>query len=339
VDGTAKSGPLQNEHGGINLYEFVTYEGGVYKSNLMIEKIEDLGGYIIQKNKESREISMLIAIPEEDLPAIEELASELKGELHPEKLIGTELAVVSPSISRHHLPHPVCDIAERLRRAGALTNIVSIARGVGRRISQITKEEEKMIEEYDAAVFILGNFGNCLVHHKHKLLKNIEVPVIAVGGPELDELENADEYISGVGRKVDRMRKTEEQQKLDEVAEAVGEHIERERQKIAEDPLVLHPIEIKEILEKELPLEEHEARHSPVVLHLDGLRVKLPYPEHIEKIKQIKVGQYRLNEIARLHKSKNEAEDILIKIKPRSLIETEKKEAGEVGEKQMAEAS
>ncbi|OUJ18596.1 Methyl coenzyme M reductase subunit C-like protein [Methanonatronarchaeum thermophilum] len=306
------------------MYEFLTYEGGVYKSNLMIERIEDLGGYIIQKNKESREITMLTAIPQEDLPTIEKLADELKGKIFKEKLIGTEIAVVSPSISRHHLPHPVCDIAERLRRAGALTNIVSIARGVGRRISQITKEEEKMIEEYDAAVFILGNFGNCLVNHKYKLLKNIDKPVIAVGAPEIPKLKNADKYIPGVGRKVDRMRKTEEQEKLDEIAEALGQLITKEREKINEDPLIVHPLEIKEKLEKELPLEEHDARHTPIVLHLDGLRIKLPYDEHINLVQDIEIGENKLKEIAEFNKSVNEAEDILITIQPESLIQTKK---------------
>ncbi|WGI16945.1 methyl-coenzyme M reductase family protein [Methanonatronarchaeum sp. AMET-Sl] len=312
------------------MYEFLTYQGGVYKSNLMIEKIEDLGGYIIQKNKESREITMLTAIPQEDVPTIEELASQLKGKIFKEKLIGTEIAVVSPSISRHHLPHPVCDIAERLRRAGALTNIVSIARGVGRRISQITKEEETMIEEYDAAVFILGNFGNCLVNHKHKLLKNIKKPVIAVGAPEIEELENADKYIPGVGRKVDRMRKTEDQEKLDEIADALGQLIEKERQKINEDPLTIHPLEIKEILQKELPLEKHEARHSPIVLHLDGLRIKLPYDEHIDLVKETKVGEKKLSEIAKFNKSKNEAEDILLQVLPKSIIENQKQQKNKI---------
>jgi Uncharacterized protein related to methyl coenzyme M reductase subunit C len=42
------------------------YEGGVYRVNELIEKIEDLGGYILQSTKFQNKLILTIAIPEED---------------------------------------------------------------------------------------------------------------------------------------------------------------------------------------------------------------------------------------------------------------------------------
>lgn len=301
------------------MYKFLRYEGGVYKSNKIIEEVDDLGGYVLQKNKSSRDITLLIAVPEEDLDIIEEMAKNLKGDLKEEALIGTEICVVSPSISRHHLPHPVCDIAERLRRSGALTNILSIGRGVGRNISQITKKEKSMIEEYDLAVFVFGDFKDCIVTHKKEILDGIRVPKVVIGGPQIEELENADFYVSGVGRKVKRMRRSQEQSKLDEIAETVSKAVNEEREKIKEDPLYIDPLELEKIIRK-LDIIKESKRHSPIVLHLDGLRIKLPYDKYVEELEKVVVRERKLSEFSEIKKSNNESNDIIIEIKPNSYV-------------------
>ncbi|OKY78391.1 MAG: Methyl coenzyme M reductase subunit C-like protein [Candidatus Methanohalarchaeum thermophilum] len=302
------------------MYRFYNYEGGIYKSNVIEEKIEDLGGYILRKEKHSRELNLLFAVPEEDIDVIKEISDEIKGEIKKRDLIGTEIAVVSPSISRHHLPHPVCDIAERLRREGASTSIISTARGVGRRISQITREEKIMIEEYDAGVFIFGEFEDCILDYKKDILKEIKVPKIVVGGPQIKNLESADTYIGDVGRKTKRMRKTREQRKLDEITNALSECISKKREEIREDPLSVSPIEVKRIVE-ESGIHEKSDSHSPILLHLDGLRIKLPYDEYKQEVSEIDVYGKKLGEIAELRKSQRETDDIVVKIHTESYLE------------------
>lgn len=57
-------------------------------------------------------------------------------------MVGSEIAVVSPTLARHHLPHSACDIAEYLRRHGAKTNMIGLARGAGKTISRISEDEK-----------------------------------------------------------------------------------------------------------------------------------------------------------------------------------------------------
>ena len=49
------------------MYATMTYTGGVHKHYEMEELIEDLGGFILQKNQAQVDISITIAVPEEDV--------------------------------------------------------------------------------------------------------------------------------------------------------------------------------------------------------------------------------------------------------------------------------
>jgi len=63
------------------MLEPVMFTGGLYKHDLVIELVEDLGGYVLQKNVTQTEIILLILIPSEDMPVLQALTSELRGEL------------------------------------------------------------------------------------------------------------------------------------------------------------------------------------------------------------------------------------------------------------------
>lgn len=304
------------------MYRFMTYEGGVYRANELVEMVEDLGGHIIQTAQVSREIILTLAIPEEDMQIIEKVAMRLRGTLREGALIGTEIGVISPSVSRHHLPHPVCDIAEYLRRMGGVTNIIGMGRGTGRRIAQISMTEKAMIDEYDAAVFIFGNFEDCIMNQKARLLSDLNIPIIVTGGPDIHNIPHADGYVCGIGRRTDRMRKKEDIERLEEIARLLGRCIEDRRREIAEDPLSIDPIEIKQYVDG-LPIINQATRHSPTILHLDGLRIKLPYDRYADEIRRTKILGKRLDYFARVTKSRNERGDILIKILPESAIQAE----------------
>ncbi|MDD4247640.1 MAG: methyl-coenzyme M reductase family protein, partial [Methanosarcina sp.] len=99
------------------------YTGGVHKHGLLIELMEDLGGYIIQKVVTGIEVNLIMLIPEKDIDLVKKLSAELLGVLLEAPLTGVEIAVVSPTLASHHLPHSACDIAEYLRHPGANTNM------------------------------------------------------------------------------------------------------------------------------------------------------------------------------------------------------------------------
>jgi putative methanogenesis marker protein 7 len=301
------------------MYEVLMYDGGVYRVNELYELVEDVGGFVIQKTQIQVQILVTMAIPEEERPAIEAKTRELGGKIVNVPLAGTEVAVVAPTLGRHHMPHPTCDIAEQLRRLGAITVVMGLARGKGRRTAQISADEKSIIEEYDAAVFVLGNFKDCILEHKVHLFEDIQTPVVAVCGPQMDALPNCEAVVCGVGRKVERMRREEEIARLDEVSVAIEKVVKDKRRVLEEDPLFVHPAEVKDRI-AELEPVQRSLRPAPVVLHLDGLRVKIPYREWKEQIAAVEVYGHRLGDIATISDSRLGG-STLIKIKTLSEVE------------------
>lgn len=285
------------------MYEVLMFDGGVYRISELYELIEDLGGFVIQKTQSQVMITVTMAIPEEDRPTIELKSRELGAKLVEVPLAGTEIAVVAPTLGRHHMPHPVCDIAEHLRRFGAITVVMGLARGKGRGTAQITADEKAFIEEYDAAVFVLGNFADCIVKEKIRLFQDIDIPVAVACGPEISSLPNCEALVCGIGRKVERMRRGEEIAKLEETATAVQGIIAARKQEVDEDPLFVHPAEIKQRLEELEPVKQ-SLRPAPIVLHLDGLRVKVPYEQSREMLEGVDIYGRKLKEITSISPSR-----------------------------------
>ena len=217
------------------------------------------------------------------------------------------------------MPHPTCDIAEQLRRLGAITVVMGLARGKGRRTSQISADEKAIIEEYDAAVFVLGNFKDCILEHKTKLFEDVQIPVVAVCGPQMDALPNCEAVVCGVGRKVERMRREEEIARLDDVSVAIEKVVKDKRRLLEEDPLFVHPAEVKDRIAELEPVQQ-SLRPAPVVLHLDGLRVKIPYREWKDQIAAVEVYGHRLGDIAVISDSRLGG-STLIRIKTLSEVE------------------
>ncbi|MDH7508865.1 MAG: methyl-coenzyme M reductase family protein [Methanomassiliicoccales archaeon] len=302
------------------MYKVLLFDGGVYRVNELYELVEDVGGFIIQKTQTHVQILVTLAIPEEEKDVIERKSQELGAKLTEIPLGGTEIAVVAPTLGRHHMPHPVCDIAEHLRRYGAITVVMGLARGKGRKSAQISAEEKALINEYDAAVFVLGNFEDCIKTEKVRLFEDIKVPVVVACGPSIDALPNCKAIVSGVCRRVERMRRAEDIAKLEEVAEKVSKVIEERRRIIDEDPLFVHPAEVRQRIET-LPVVQKSLRPAPIVLHLDGLRVKIPYYEWKDQLESIEVYGRKLREIAELSDSRLDG-STLIRIYSASKVES-----------------
>ncbi|MCL2295731.1 MAG: methanogenesis marker 7 protein [Methanomassiliicoccaceae archaeon] len=304
------------------MFEVLMYDGGVYRGEELNELIEDIGGVVIQTTRSSQLLSVTMSIPSEDKKMVTEFCKELGGTVKSVPLAGTEIAVVGPTLGRHHMPHPICDIAESLRRQGAITVVMGLARGRGKLTSQISLEEKMIIDEYDAAIFSLGNFKPC-VEAKTDLFSDIRVPVILVSGPRPDGVDDkCDGIVSGVGRKVSRMRTAPERDKLDEIVDLVEKVLDDKRRFLDEDPLFIHPAEIKLLLEEYEPVSMC-LRPAPIVLHLDGLRVKVGYEEHRENIGNMMIYGRRLGDVCRLSPSKINDSSIIIKIKTQSEVRQE----------------
>lgn len=301
------------------MYETMTYTGGIHKNYEMEELIEDLGGFILQRNDSQLDISLTIAVPAEDTGKIEQKAKELLGDVELSPLASTEIAVVSPTLARQHLPHAACDIAEYMRRYGTKTNMIGLARGAGKGISQISKTEKDLIEEHDLAIFSLGSFDNCIRKKTH-LFEDIDIPVIVTGSPEIDAEEiNANAYIPGFGRIPRRLKRGENIRALKQLAETAESIIQKQKEDLMDDPLIFSPIIVKIAIERNVP--DVELINSPmsIVSQLDGVRVKLPYDEYHEEIGEVEIEGTKLKDIAEIKKSKM-YDHTLVKILPESSL-------------------
>ena len=48
------------------MFEVMMYDGGIYRSDELFEMIEDVGGVVLQKNRSSQMLSVIMSIPGED---------------------------------------------------------------------------------------------------------------------------------------------------------------------------------------------------------------------------------------------------------------------------------
>ncbi len=302
------------------MLEPVMYVGGVYKHNQLVELVEDVGGYILQKNVMQTEVVLLMLVPINDIAIVENKAAMLLGKLTRAPLAGTEIATVAPTLAYHHLPHLDCDVAEFLRKQGAKTNMMGLARGVGKRICQLTAYERDLINEHDLAVFILGNYEHCIIEKSKKLYEGIEIPIVVTGVPELkvEDVPNATAYVGSFGRILHHMRHSEELKTLDKLVEVIGEVLDDVRKEIAKDPPSVAPPRIKKEIEEQV-LEIIDSLHPlPITLQMNGARVKLPYNEYHEQIESIRfVEGMTMKDVARVLPSRMR-NFILIKALPKS---------------------
>lgn len=304
------------------MYEVLMYDGGVYRSDELFEIIEDVGGVVLQKNRSAQMLTVTMSVPEEDRAAIEHVCTDIGGQVREVPLAGMEIAVVGPTLGRHHMPHPICDIAEELRRYGAITVVMGLARGRGKATAQISMTERMILDEYDAVVFMLGNFKPC-VEKKAELMQDIHVPTVLVTGPVPDGIDGTcDAIVSGIGRKMARMRTPPERAKLEEVADTLEKVLKEKKRILEEDPLYVHPAEVKTVLEEYEPINMC-LRPAPMVLHLDGIRVKIPYQEHAGYLRSVMIYGRPLGEIATIEPSKIDDSSVIIRIKTRSQVEAE----------------
>ena len=286
------------------MYETLTFTGGVHRSDEVRELIEDLGGFILQDSVQQMELVLNIAVPLEDVGKVEEKAKELLGKISIAPMAGSEIAIVSPTLARHHLPHAACDISEYLREYGAKDNMIGLARGDGKGTSGITEEEKSLIEEHDVAIFALGSFENC-IKEKAFLYDDIDIPVIVTGAPEIpiEELPGADAYVGDLGRIPRRLRRGPDIRALDKLVETTEQILNNRKKEMALDPPLVPAIVVKNAIEKQIREIKDVISPAPVTSQLDGVRVKLNYDKYAEDIGNVVIDGKKLSELAEIKKS------------------------------------
>ena len=286
------------------MYETLIFTGGIHKSEEVRELIEDLGGFILQDSIQQMELVLNMAIPMEDVDKIEAKSNELLAKLSVAPMAGSEIAIVSPTLARHHLPHAACDISEYLREYGAKDNMIGLARGDGKGTAGITEEEKSLIEEHDIAIFALGSFENC-IKEKAFLYDDIEIPVIVTGAPEIDveELPGADAYVGGLGRIPRRLRRGPDIRAVDNLVETIEKILSDKKREMALDPPLVPPIVVKNAIENQVPEIKDVISPTPVTSQLDGVRVKLNYDKYADVIADVVIDDKKLSELAEIKKS------------------------------------
>ncbi|MCC7554278.1 MAG: methanogenesis marker 7 protein [Methanobacteriaceae archaeon] len=286
------------------MYETLTFTGGVYKSDELKELIEDLGGILLQENILQSELIINMAIPIDDVDKIKEKSKELLAKLTTAPMAGCEIAIVSPTLARHHLPHSACDIAEYLRKFGAKDNMIGLARGDGKGTAGITEEEKKLIEEHDLAVFALGSFKQCILD-KDFLYNDIDIPVVVTGAPKIDleELPGVSAYVEDLGRIPRRLRRGHDIRALKKLVKVVEDVLNNKKRELVNDPPLAPPIVVKNAIENQVPSIKDAISPTPVTSQLDGVRVKLDYDKYHEEIENVIVDNKKLSDIADIKKS------------------------------------
>jgi len=305
----------------------VTYKGGIYQHDIVIDLIEDLGGYVVQKHVLAQEVVLQCFVPKDDIELIREISRPIFGEVTDSPLVGTEIAIVSMSLEIHHLPHPSCDIAEYVRRIGAKSNMVSLARGPGKRIAGLNDEERDVINEHDIAVYLMGNFETCIEHKMPILLRGIEVPVVVCGGPDKETLIKVvdppvEGYVGGVGRFMRRTKEVDQLDKLDEIIGEITRVLEKRREDLAKDPLSVAPARLMNLIRERVPAILAVTSPTPLTVQMGGLRVKLPYDTFAPELRRMEIEDgITLGDIAEVVPSRMR-DYILVRVLPFSETNT-----------------
>ena len=75
--------------------------------------------------------------------------------------------------------------------------------------------------------------------------------------------------------------------RLDAVIEEVERVVSERRKELALDPLSVSPARLQMLLEQEIPEIEDILAPAPVAVQLNGLRLKLSYPEYADRIRSL----------------------------------------------------
>ena len=305
----------------------VTYKGGIYQHDIIMDLIEDLGGYIVQKHIIAAEVVLQCFVPKDDIELIRTLAKPLFGEVTDSPLVGTEIAIVS------HEPRDPPPAPPVLRYRGVRAPDRGKEQhgqpcpGPGKRIAGLNDEERDVINEHDIAVYLMGNFETCIEYKMPTLRRGIEVPIVLCGGPTEEALRRItdppfDGYVGNVGRFMRRTKESDQLDKLDEIVAEITRVVEKKRDDIAKDPLSVSPARLMDLIREKVPAILDVTSPTPLTVQMRGLRVKLPYDTFAAELRKIEIEDgITIGDVAEVVPSRMR-DYILVKILPFSETNT-----------------
>ena len=138
------------------------------------------------------------------------------------------------------------------------------------------------------ALFILGDFLSCITDVKYQLYEDLDVPIIVTGGPECEAVPYAYAYIGGIGRRAKGFHRESEFAILDNIVGMISKALDERREELEKDPLSVSPFRLMDEITQQIPEVGESLSPTPITMHLDGMRIKLPYDEYYEKIRNVK---------------------------------------------------
>jgi methyl coenzyme M reductase subunit C-like uncharacterized protein (methanogenesis marker protein 7) len=115
-----------------------------------------------------------------------------------------------------------------------------------------------------------------------------------------------------------RTQEKNELTKLDELIAEVSKVLDEKRNHLARDPLSMSSARLMDVILDEIPAVHDVLSPIPVVVQMDGVRIKLPYAEYHDKISAVVIeGDITVGDVVRLTPSKMQ-DYILAKILPMS---------------------
>lgn len=283
-----------------NLLSYV-YEGGIYRFEDLAELLDDIGMHIIRREDTAVSTTAIFSVPQDDLAIIESKAREIGGEMRKAALAGSEIAVVAPSSSSRHLPHPTCDIAEYLRRAGAQTVLVCLARGFGQD-PLMDPYERCLINECDLAVFIFGDSKHCM-EKKSTIFEQLTAPIVVTGGPAKCRIPPAKGYVGGFGRRVERVKSKKDISNLDRLVRMADKVLTEKKNAIYPDLPELVLSALGRRIEEQIPEIGDVLSPAPITVKVDGLRIKLPYEKYNDRIRDIEFEGKEIGDFSTVSRS------------------------------------
>jgi len=127
--------------------------------------------------------------------------------------------------------------------------------------------------------------------------------VVVLGGPKIFNIEGLDYYVGGIGRRSQRLRQKYDLDIFDAMVKEISKAVEKRRREIEEDPLVLEPMYLKKILEENVEGIEKIISPIPIVLNVDGVKVKMPLNQFKDKIKNIEFDGRKIEEYCNIYQS------------------------------------
>ena len=123
-------------------------------------------------------------------------------------------------------------------------------------------------------------------------------------------------YIGGLGRFMHRTKEPDELARLDEIVAEVTRVVDQRRTSIAKDPLSIAPARLMDVILESVPDIHEVTSPVPVVVQMDGIRVKLPYDPYAGRIKEVEIESgIKIADICDLRPSRMR-DYILMKVKP-----------------------